>query len=330
MLEFKKLIQVLKENQRFLITCHVNPDADAIGSEIAMAGILKQLKKNYYVLNTSSTPYNLTFLDKENIINKFDEEKHGRIFKEIDVAIFLDLNFLSRTVRMEKYFQDFNGVKICIDHHTNPEGFADYNFIDESKSATGEIIYDLISCCDTLKLNNELALPIYAAIMTDTGSFRFSKTNSTLHKKVSKLLKYNLNPEDIYDKIYAQYEFSRNKLLGEALHTIELTNSGKVSYMTITQESLIKSGAVESDVDGFVNYALTTKGVQIGILFFELKDGIKISFRSKGKIPVNKLAEVFNGGGHLNASGTRLYNVKLKEIMPKVINKAEEYFIKNL
>lgn len=327
MLDFKKLINVLKKNNKFIITCHVNPDADAIGSELAVAEILNQLGKEYHIINTSATPYNLTFLDVKYKIERFDENKHKDVFEESDAAIFLDLNFMNRTVRMEGNFKKFTGTKICIDHHTNPENFAEYNFIDESKSSTGEIIYDLISCCDSLKLNENNALPIYAAIMTDTGSFRFSKTNSTLHKKVAKLLKYNLNSEEIYDNIYAQYEFSRNKLLGEALHSISITESKKVSYMTITQESLNKSGAVESDVDGFVNFALTTKGVKIGILFFELKDGIKISFRSKGKIPVNKLAQEFGGGGHLNAAGTRLHNTKLDDILPKIISSAEKLLI---
>lgn len=327
MLDFKKLINVLKKNNKFIITCHVNPDADAIGSELAVAEILTQLGKEYHIINTSATPYNLTFLDVKYKIERFDENKHKDVFEESDAAIFLDLNFMNRTVRMEGNFKKFTGTKICIDHHTNPENFAEYNFIDESKSSTGEIIYDLISCCDSLKLNENNALPIYAAIMTDTGSFRFSKTNSTLHKKVAKLLKYNLNSEEIYDNIYAQYEFSRNKLLGEALHSISITESKKVSYMTITQESLNKSGAVESDVDGFVNFALTTKGVKIGILFFELKDGIKISFRSKGKIPVNKLAQEFGGGGHLNAAGTRLHNTKLDDILPKIISSAEKLLI---
>ncbi len=325
MLDFKKLINVLEKKNKFIITCHVNPDADALGSELAIGDILEQLGKEFRIINTSNTPYNLKFLDVDNKIERFDKEIHKKVFEEFDAAIFLDLNFINRTVRMEEFFKDFKGTKICIDHHTKPENFAEYNFIDDSKSSTGEIIFDLLSYCDSLKLNKKNALPIYAAIMTDTGSFRFSKTNSALHKKVAKLLKYDLNPEKIYDKIYAQYEFSRNKLLGEALHTISITESKKISYMTITQETLKKSGAIESDVDGFVNFALATKGVKIGILFFELKDSLKISFRSKDDIPVNKLAEEFGGGGHLNAAGTRLFNVKLQDIQPKVLFASEKY-----
>lgn len=322
--KFNELLTILKSNQSFIITCHVNPDADAIGSEIAMAEILSQLGKNYKIINTSATPYNLKFLDPNNCITKFSSEQHTELIKNADAAIFLDMNFLNRTVRIEEYFRKFEGTKICIDHHTNPEHFADFEIIDESKTATGEILYDFIEEIEELEFNDQIAIPIYAAIMTDTGSFRFPKTTAATHKKIANLLRYNLKPEEVYDAIYNQYKFSRVKLLGEALHTISLSESAKVAYMIVTQESLIRSKAIESDVDGFVNFALTSKGVEVGILFFELKDGVKISFRSKGEIPVNKLAEAFGGGGHLNASGTRLYNISLEEIMPKVLSSADK------
>ena len=160
--------------------------------------------------------------------------------------------------------------------------------------------------------------------MTDTGSFRFSKTTPELHRKIANLLEYELNSDIIYNLIYSQYELSRNMMLGKSLTTIQITESGKTSYMVVTQEMLNESNGIEADVDGFVNYALNTKGVLAGILFFELEDGVKISFRSKGKVPVNLLAEHFGGGGHLNAAGTRIYDAKLNDILTKVVEKAEE------
>jgi len=329
MINFDELFEIFNTNSTFLITSHVNPDADAIGSELAIAGILEQLGKKNYIINTSSTPYNLQFLDRNNSIAKFDKESHKDIFQTIDVAIFLDLNSLNRTARMENYFREFDGKKVCIDHHTNPKDFTDLSIIDETKSSTGEIIFDFISAIEKLKLTKDIALAIYSAIMTDTGSFRFSKTTPELHKKVSLLLEFELLPEKIFDQIYAQYEFSRIKLLGEALHTIAISDSGKISYMVVTQDIVKTANGIESDVDGFVNFALTTKDVKIGILFFELKDGVKISFRSKNDIPVNTLAEKFNGGGHVNASGTRLYNVKLAEVLPKVLEEADKLLLEH-
>lgn len=323
MTKFDELLSILKKQNSFIITSHVNPDADAIGSEIAVAGVLEQLGKEYFILNTSTTPYNLEFLDTKNAVSKFDDEIHSEIFGKADCAIFLDLNYVNRTVRMEESFKNFNGEMICIDHHTKPENFADFQIIDETKSSTGEIIFDFINEIEELKFTEDIATAIYSAIMTDTGSFRFSKTTAALHRKIAVLLELGLKPEIIHDKIYAQYDFSRVKLLGEGLHSICISESGKVSYMVVTQESLKLSGGIESDVDGFVNFALTTKGVKIGILFFELNDGVKISFRSKDDIPANKLAAEFGGGGHLNAAGTRLFNTRLDDVMPKVLKSAD-------
>ena len=325
MQKFKELLAILNSHSSFIITSHVNPDADAIGSEIAIAGILKQLGKKYYILNTSSTPYNLEFLDIDTCIKEYDPKLHDELFEEADAAIFLDLNSINRTVRIENQFRKFKGIKICLDHHTDPENFAEFQIIDESMSSTGELIFDFIDSVEGIELTEEIALAIYSAILTDTGSFRFSKTTSMVHKKVADLLEFGLQPEEIYDKIYAQYEFSRIKLLGDALSSIEISKSGKVSSLIVLQDSVEKYNGIESDVDGFVNFALSTIGVEIGILFFELADGVKISFRSKGKIPVNKLAKEFGGGGHLNASGTRLFNVKLSEIVPKVLASADKY-----
>lgn len=324
MLNYSKLFELLKSHSKFIITCHVNPDGDAIGSEIAIAGILKQLNKEFIILNTSDTPYNLEFLYPKNLVQKFDENKHAKYFENFDAAIFLDLNDLRRTVRMEKYFRDFKGTKICIDHHLEPEDFTKHKFIDRHKSSTGEIILEFINSQDEIVLNKNIAQALYAAILTDTGSFRFPKTTPELHRKVAVLLEHKVKPFDVYDKIYGQDHLSRNKLLGEALSSLELSGSGKISYMVIKQKHLKKTRAVESGVDGFINFGLSIAGVKVALLFFELKDGVKISFRSKGNIPVNKVAKQFGGGGHMNAAGVRLFGTKLSDILTKVLATTEK------
>ena len=131
MIDFNSLKDILQKNNSFLLTTHVNPDADAIGSEIALAEILKQLNKNIKIVNTSETPYNLAFLDKENIVEWFDEEKHKNIFNEFDVIVALDLNRADRIVRMTEAFSKSDKLKICIDHHQDPENTFDHYFVDE-------------------------------------------------------------------------------------------------------------------------------------------------------------------------------------------------------
>lgn len=323
--QFTQLKNIIVNNQNFLITSHVNPDADAICSELAMHFILTKLGKNSRIVNHSATPYNLEFLDKNKLIERYDENKHKNIFEVVDVILLLDLNQLNRVVRMELGIRVTNKLKVCIDHHQDPENVFDLIVGGNEYSATGEIIYDFIKKTGLVSLDYEIAYQIYTAIMTDTGSFRFERTSAKIHLIIAKLLGYGLNPTEIYSNVYDQFNFSRVKLLGEALSSIELDSTKKIALMILPIETQNKHKADEADVDGFVNYCLTINGVQIGILIYELKDGVKVSFRSKGNIPVNKLAAEFGGGGHLNASGARFFNITIDDIKNKILEAAQKY-----
>jgi phosphoesterase RecJ-like protein len=308
-----------------LLTTHVNPDADAIGSEIAFYNLLKKLGKKVYIINHSSLPYNMEFFNIDNVIQKYDEVLHKNIFNEVDVIVALDFNRADRTVSMEKAIRKSNKLKICIDHHQDPEEFVDHQFIDTDYCATGQIIYDFIYHTKIVELDLKIAEAIYAAIMTDTGSFRFDRTTSEVHIIIAELLKLGVNPEQVYDKLYDQSKFSKVKLLGRALNSINLLADNKIGYMTITQKDFEELGAIESDTENFVNYNLSIENVVLGILFIELKNGFKVSFRSKGNIPVNKLANEFGGGGHTNAAGARFFTNNMQEMIPVVLSKAELY-----
>lgn len=324
-MNYELLKDIILNNQRFIISAHVNPDADAIGSELALYHVLKKLNKDVRVINHSVTPYNLLFLDKDKAIEKFDADKHDEIFKNADVLFALDLNRSNRLVSVEKYFLESKGLKICIDHHQDKGDFADHFFIDTELSATGELIYDFIHESKIVEFDYDIALQIYAAIMTDTGSFKYDRTTPKVHRIAAHLLELGINPTYVFDQLYDQSKFGKIKLLGKALDSLTLSSSGKVGFMTITQKMLNETGAIEADVDGFVNFCLAVENVEIGLLFFELRDGIKISFRSKGNIPVNKLAAEFNGGGHTNAAGTRLFHKTIADLLNEVLLKAENY-----
>lgn len=330
MIDFKLLQKIIENNNSFLLTTHVNPDADAIGSEIAFYFILKKLNKKVKIINHGSTPYNLKFMDTESVIEKYDPDIHKNIFEDADVIVALDFNRSDRTVSMREKFIASKKIKICIDHHQQPEQVFDHYFVDTEYSATGHILYDFIKSTKIVELSKEIAEPIYAAIMTDTGSFRFERTTPELHKLISELLSIGVNPGDIYDKIYDQSKFSKIRLLGKALDSLQLYGSDKmIGYMVLTQNDFQLLDAFESDTDGFVNYTLSIEKVVIGILFIELKDGFKVSFRSKGKIPVNKLAAEYGGGGHTNAAGARTMDGNMYESIPIVLQKAEKYLNKN-
>jgi len=325
-MDFQVLKNIIEENKSFLLTTHVNPDADAIGSEMAMYRILKKLGKDVHIINHSTTPYNLEFLDPHHIILIFDEARDKKVFDETDVLIALDFNRTNRVVSMQKFFSEFKGIKICIDHHPNPADFVNHYFVDDSYAATGHIIYDFIKQTKLVNLSYEIAYPLYAAIMTDTGSFRFEKTTPQLHAIISELLETGVDPGDVYDKIYDQSKISKIKLLGRSLDTLKLIDSDRIGYMHILQSTFGELGALESDTDNFVNYPLSIENVVVSLLFIELKDGFKVSFRSKGNIPVNEIASNFGGGGHTNAAGARFHNSIMIDEMQKILNFTIEFF----
>lgn len=325
MIDFLKLKQIVTNNSSFLLTTHVNPDADAIGSEIAMYQILKNLNKKVTIINHSKTPYNLEFLDSDRVIKVFNENDHQRYFEEADVLIALDFNRSNRTVSMQNMFEKSDKLKVCIDHHEDEENFVDHFFIDISYCATAHILFDFLKTSKIVALDYNIALPIYAGIMTDTGSFRFERTTSVVHKIIAELLENNVSPEKVYDQIYDQSKFSKIKLLGRALNSIKILADNRLAYMILTQKDFNELNAIESDTENFVNYNLSIGNVELGILFIELKKGFKVSFRSKGDIPVNKLASEFGGGGHKNAAGARLFSDNMEELIPIILNKSISY-----
>ena len=326
MIDFKKLKEIIDSNNSFLLTTHVNPDADAIGSEIAFYLLLKEIGKEVYIVNHSQTPYNLIFLDVDNVIQKYESTNHKILFDNVDVLVAIDFNRSDRMVNIENDFLTSDRIKICIDHHENPEDVFDNKFVDIEYCATGHIIYQFIKETKIVKISKDIADNIYAAIMTDTGSFKFDKTTSEIHKIAADLLEKGVSPTNIYDSIYDQSRFGKVKLLGIALESIQIYGKkNEICFMKLYQKDFDTCKVDESDTDGFVNFSLSISGIKVGLLFIELKNGFKVSLRSKGNIPVNKLAEEFGGGGHKNAAGTRLFNQKLNEQIEDILKRAESY-----
>ncbi len=314
--------QLVDGGRKFVLTTHVNPDGDGLGSEIALNRFLEKLGKESVILNYSETPSNHVFLDPDRKIKQFDEGRDSKTLLEADVLIALDMNNSSRLRSMEKPFLESKAKKAIIDHHLEAKDFVDYQLIDLDSPATGEIVYKCLAGYDSKLLDKQIADALYAAIMTDTGSFRFPRTDAEVHRIVAHLLELGVDPYYIYNNLYEQSSLGRTRLLGEVLAGIKLAYDGRLSYFTITQEQLKRNGVSLDETDNMVNNAGTIGGVVVMIFFLELPDGVKISFRSKGDIPVNELAKMYGGGGHKNASGARLYDVRLGETVENVLRDA--------
>lgn len=323
-IDFTKISKIISENNSFLITSHLNPDADAIGSSLAFLYLIKGLGKKGKIINYSPTPYYLEFLDVHNEIEIFNTEKHKDDFENFDVLVALDFQQLSRIGEMQDYFRRSSKIKLCIDHHEFPENFTEYLFIDTSYASTGEMIFDLIKNIN-LSIDSNIAQALYAAIMTDTGSFRFDRTTSKTHLRVAELLETGINPNTIYRNIYDSGKIEKLRLLGKCLLSLKFNSTKQIAFMEIHQQDLLEFGISEADTEGFVNYCLSIQNVKAGLLFFETKEGFKVSLRSIGNLPVNKVAKVFGGGGHMNAAGIRISNSKIEEYQDKIISEIEKY-----
>jgi len=324
----ENILSKIKENDNFVITTHVNPDGDAIGSELALARLISSFGKNVKIINHSQTPdYLLFMLNSDSEVLQFSEEIHTNFINQAKIIFVVDLNHLNRTQSLENYIRKSNAEIICIDHHEFPENYANINLIDISSSSTGELIYRLLKH-SKIEMNYSFAMPLYVAIMTDTGSFKYERTTSEIHRIVAELLDAGVIPKVIHQNIYDQGSANRIQLLGRAFNSLVVSISGQLAYMKITNSDLKETNSSEEDVEGFVNYTLSIKGVEVGIFFFELETGFKMSFRSATKVPVNKLAAEFNGGGHFFASGARVENKKMEETIPQVIDFALNYLQK--
>ncbi len=319
------VVPIFRNHQKFVLTTHVNPDGDGLGSEIALAEYLVSQGKHVSIINYSSTPDFYLFLDPNNRITKFDEARDADTIAAAEVIVVMDTNHPSRVRTMEQYIVKSTALKVCIDHHLEPDPFARHYVIDADATSTGELTYRLLKQMNAFPVSATVASALYCAIMTDTGSFRYPRVNPETFRICSHLIECGADPVSIYQQVYEQWTPGRIQLLGEALANLHTEFDGKLAHITITQAALKKTGTKEVDTDNFTTYPMSVKGVVAGILFLELVDGIKISFRSKGDIPINELAKEFGGNGHKNAAGARLHTVQLEQIRAQVLKAAEKY-----
>lgn len=317
-----KLIQSARNG---VLTTHVNPDGDGLGSELALARFLRKLGKRVTILNHSATPENYLWMDRDHEVIHFDPDRHGKTILDTDIIFVLDTNQPERLRSLQPFVERSAAPKIVIDHHLEPHPFSDHYLIDDEATSTGELVYGLISAIEKTLMDKDIAEALYTAIMTDTGSFRFPRTDPQTHRIVAHLLEYGVLPVEVYANVYEGWSQGRMRLLGDVLDSMTTAHNGKVAYVVCTLKMLKATGTTEVETENFTNYPMSVRGVVVGILFNELQHGVKISFRSKGSIPINQLAKEFGGNGHLNAAGARLHDVKLDDAIKDVVAKTAAY-----
>jgi phosphoesterase RecJ-like protein len=327
------LREALLAAERIVLSTHIRPDGDALGSEIAVARFLQALGKEVAILNADPEPRVLSWLADEQpkgLIQVYQEGslKQSRAVAEADAVMVVDTGAAHRLGPPAALLQSSPGRKLLLDHHPDPERWFDVTCVDTSSAATGELVYDLIAGHDPALLDAAVATALYTAIVTDTGSFRYSATTPRTHRIIADLLERGgIESEPIHIAVYDGRTREGLRLLARSLDTITTHYDGRLASMYVTQAMLRETGAYFDETEGLISYALALEGVLAAVIFLETPSAVKISFRSKGECPVNGWAAKFGGGGHANASGAYLTGRPLHHVMKEVIDKTPAHIV---
>ena len=295
---YSKIEQIISENEKIFISTHINPDGDSLGSAFAMYHYLKKIGKDCRIINHSEVPLVYSFLNEKEIFNEINDENIAFI-KNADLGIILDIGDFYRLGEVANVIEGTTIETINIDHHPLTENnFFTHNFINLDASSVGEILYSYFSSLGSDIIDKEMMLGIYSAVLTDTGSFRFSNTNQLSHEIAVHAIKMGINISEIYQNIYENSSVSRIKLLGNVIQKLNFDCNGELLWFSLNNDMVKEVDGTNQDFDGFTDFFRGIQGVEIALMLYDLKGKVRLSFRSKGKYKVNDVAKKMGGGGH--------------------------------
>ncbi len=320
----------LSKPRKVLITTHHKPDADALGSSLGLAGYLKKKGHSVQVITPSDYPVFLAWMPGNEEVLAYDKSKATLVNEKVqaaDIIFCLDFSALGRIYDMADMVRQAPAKKVMVDHHLEPESFAEFVQWDPSSASTAQLIYKLIlELGDRAVIDENIASCLYAGLMTDTGGFRHNNTRHEEFLIASELVAMGANPSRISKLVYETNTLTRLRLMGYVLsEKLVVLDEYKVAYITITEEELKRFGSQTGDTEGLVNYGLSVQGVKMAALIYKRKDDVKLSFRSLGNFSVSEFSRAhFEGGGHKNASGGQT-KLSLEETLQKFLNLLPQY-----
>lgn len=299
---------LLTTPKKVLITTHRSPDGDAMGSSLALFHYLRKKGHQVQVITPDDYPDFLHWLPgHEEVMHFYSQRgKSAGIAKDADLLFCLDFNSLDRLWEFSKAVEASPAVKVVIDHHRDPEDFAQFSFIDIHASSTSQLVYEFIEQMgDRELIDREISDCLYTGIITDTGSFKFSSTSPKTHRIAAEIMAAGSDTTAIHNLIYDNSSEDRLRLLGYALSSkLIVYPQYNAALISLTKEELERFHYKTGDTEGIVNYPLSIKGIVMAVLITEKQGEARLSLRSKGDFPVNEIArEYFSGGGHRNAAG---------------------------
>ncbi len=318
-IDWTPLLNLISEHDHFLISSHIRPDADALGSEMAFAMYLQQLGKQVQIVNPGHSPKHLLFLDPENQI-KTIAQVPKEVLSAAQVHFVLDTCSWKQLSGVGEFMKTSNAKTVVIDHHVSGDDLSAIEFKDTTEPATGCLVFDFLKFAGA-EISPHQALCVFAAIATDTGWFRFPATKPSTYRMGADLMELGVNPQDLYTLLYEQVTQARLSLSGRILQRVQVAFDGMVAYTYVAQKDLAETGSHPTDTENFVNECLKIAGVKIAFICVEQQNrSIKTSFRSRVGSNVAQLAETFGGGGHKQASGAVL-NMSLEEALKQILER---------
>jgi phosphoesterase RecJ-like protein len=316
MINLTDLAVAINSSDNIMICGHIMPDGDCLGSVLALGLSLEAMGKKVVMAGPDPIPAIYKFLPG---VDRFQAGTPQD--SSYDTLIVLDCSVPERLGRKYQELLTKAKVIINIDHHAGPGIPGTYCYIDTLAAAVGEIIFDLLKVMQ-VNISLDIAINLYTAIITDTGSFQYDNVTPATHRRIAELLECGVPVAQINMALYEEKPKHALILLREALHTLTTSPCGKVCWMTVTLEMLKNTGALEEHAEGLVNYCRSIEGIEVGLLFREIVEGTyKISLRSKNTVDVNLIAAKFGGGGHAKAAGCVLKG-NLREVQEKVTREA--------
>ena len=302
-INWPRFVEIVNRHNHFLLTSHIRPDCDALGSELGMAGILESLGKSVRIVNGQQTPSNLAFIDPSNKIEVINENIQLADLEDVEVLMVLDTSAWAQLGPMGDVLRSTKAKKIVIDHHVSEDDLGTEPFKNTAAEATGRLVVEAAEALN-VELTPEIAMPVFAALATDTGWYRFGSTTSETFRTGAKLIDAGAKPADIYRDLYERDTLGRLRLRGNVLARTATELNGRLAHTFILKEDFETTGAQPSDTEDLVNQTLAIDGTEAAVILVEqLSGGFKISFRSRCKMDCSQVAETFGGGGHKAAAG---------------------------
>lgn len=319
--DWTPFVELVRRCHRFLLMTHVRPDGDALGSELALAALLRQHGKLARPVIASNLPPRYKFLDPDGTrIERF--HLPGDPFRNTDAVIIVDTGTWNQIGEFGPFLKTLHVPKLVIDHHRTQDDLGGQHLVDTNAEAAGRLVYE---ACRALHepLSPEIADALFLALATDTGWFRHANTTPATFALAEELTRAGAKPTALYDQLYEQVSIGKLKLTGLILDRLTTTANGQIAYTRVYVPDYPTTGAAPPDTEDLINYVRSVEGTEVALMFIEQREGgVKVSFRSRSRVDVDKIAESFGGGGHRLASGATIPG-PMDEVVAKVLAAVE-------